>query len=285
MTDVAALLTAEMESHAQVLAATRDVVAQPFARLVGLCADSLASGGKLLFFGNGGSAADAQHLAAELVVRYRVNRRPLAALALTTDTSILTACSNDFSYEDIFARQIEALARPGDVAIGISTSGQSPNVIKALKAARAMGVVTAGFSGRDGGAMHHVCDALVVIPSDITARIQEMHILLGHVLCDALEQGVVTTAQRLDEAEVIKAFDAHAGDEAFPEAVAERLIGGENAVKVFREYRALTLRDLATKSGLGASYLSDIENGKRKGTVETMKAIAEALGVDLDDLV
>lgn len=192
MIDVAALLNTEMDAHAEVLAATRKAVAEPFARLAGTCAGCLAAGGKILFFGNGGSAADAQHLAAELVVRYRINRRPLAALALTTDTSLLTACSNDFSYDDIFARQIEALARPGDVAIGISTSGHSANVLKALDTARGMGVVAAGLTGRDGGAMRGLCDPLVVVPSDVTARIQEMHILLGHVLCDALERGTVT---------------------------------------------------------------------------------------------
>lgn len=189
MTD-ADFLASQFDEHAATLAATRTAVAEPFARLVAVCRKSLAGGGKIMLFGNGGSAADAQHLATELVVRYRVNRRALPALALTTDTSLLTACSNDFSYDEVFSRQVEALARPGDVALGISTSGNSPNVLRAFEAARAAGAVAAGFAGRDGGAMVAACDPLVVVPSTVTARIQEMHILLGHALCDLLEQGV-----------------------------------------------------------------------------------------------
>ncbi len=189
--DPSLLLAAQMDEHAEVLAATRRAVAGPFARLADLCGRSLAGGGKILFFGNGGSAADAQHLAAELVVRYRVNRRALAAIALTTDTSILTAAANDLSFDDIFARQIEALARPGDVAIGISTSGRSPNVLKGLAAAQSIGAVAAGLAGRDGGLMAGQCDPLIVVPSEVTARIQEMHILIGHSLCDHLEQSAV----------------------------------------------------------------------------------------------
>jgi D-sedoheptulose 7-phosphate isomerase len=144
-------------------------------------------GGKILFFGNGGSAADAQHLATEIVVRYKVNRRALPAIALTTDTSILTATANDLSFDEIFSRQVEALARPGDVVIGISTSGKSPNVVKALQAATAAGAIAAGFTGRDGGAMVGLAEPLIIVPSDVTARIQEMHILVGHMLCDAIE--------------------------------------------------------------------------------------------------
>lgn len=181
-------LAQQFAEHEETVAITKDYVGDAFSRLAERCVSALESGGKIVFFGNGGSAADAQHLAAELVVRYRANGRALAALALTTDTSILTACSNDFSYDDIFARQIEALGRPNDVAIGISTSGNSPNVIKALEAARALGMVAAGFSGRDGGKMVGLCDPLIVVPSPVTARIQEMHILIGHALCDVLEQ-------------------------------------------------------------------------------------------------
>lgn len=181
-------LAQQFVEHEQTVAATRAAVADGFDALVECCTRSLRDGGKILFFGNGGSAADAQHLAAELVVRYRANGRALAALALTTDTSTLTACSNDFSYDDIFARQIEALGRPGDVAIGISTSGNSPNVLKALEAARDHNMVAAGLSGRDGGKMAGLCAPLIVVPSPVTARIQEMHILIGHALCDVLEQ-------------------------------------------------------------------------------------------------
>ncbi|MGE5548188.1 MAG: D-sedoheptulose 7-phosphate isomerase [Solirubrobacterales bacterium] len=184
----AAFLDAEFAEHERVLSATRAAVAPSFDRLAERCLASLKMGGKIVLFGNGGSAADAQHLAAELVVRYRRQRRGLAAVALTTDSSILTACANDFSFEDVFARQVEALCRPGDVAIGISTSGTSPNVLKGLEAARALGAVAAGLAGRDGGAMVALCDPLIVVPSDVTARIQEMHILLGHALCDVIER-------------------------------------------------------------------------------------------------
>ncbi|OAN55049.1 D-sedoheptulose 7-phosphate isomerase [Magnetospirillum moscoviense] len=183
----AQFLLAQMDEHAEVLAATRDAVAQPFERLVEACVKSLGAGGKILFFGNGGSAADAQHLAAEMVVRYRINRKALAAIALTTDTSTLTACANDYSFEGIFSRQVEALARPGDVLIGISTSGKSPNVVKALEVGKEMGCVAAGFAGGDGGVMKDLCDPLLVVPSKIVGRIQEMHILIGHALCDRVE--------------------------------------------------------------------------------------------------
>ena len=183
----AQFLLSQMDEHAATLAATRDAVASPFEALVAACVKSLEAGGKILFFGNGGSAADAQHLAAELLVRYRINRKALAAIALTTDSSVLTACANDYSYEDIFSRQVEALARPGDVAIGISTSGKSPNVVKALRAAKEMGCVAAGFSGGDGGVMKDICDPLLVVPSKVVARIQEIHILIGHALCDRVE--------------------------------------------------------------------------------------------------
>jgi Phosphoheptose isomerase len=181
-------LAEQFAEHEQGLAATLAAVSGPFARLVDCCARALEAGGRILFFGNGGSAADAQHLAAELVVRYRVNGRALASVALTTDTSILTACANDYSYDEIFSRQVEALMRPEDVAIGITTSGNSPNVLKALEAARALGGTAAGFTGRDGGRMVGLADPLIVVPSPVTARIQEMHILIGHALCDLLER-------------------------------------------------------------------------------------------------
>ncbi|MCR6629383.1 MAG: D-sedoheptulose 7-phosphate isomerase [Magnetospirillum sp.] len=184
----AEFLSKEISEHTEVLNHLAAAVAPAFSHLVERCIAALDAGGKILFFGNGGSAADAQHLAAELVVRYRVNRPALAAIALTTDTSLLTACANDFSFDDVFARQVEALMTARDVAIGISTSGNSPNVLKALQAARAIGGVAAGLSGRDGGAMVGLCDPLLVVPSPVTARIQEMHILLGHALCELIEQ-------------------------------------------------------------------------------------------------
>jgi D-sedoheptulose 7-phosphate isomerase len=140
-----------------------------------------------MFFGNGGSAADAQHLATELTIRYKANRAALAAIALTTDTSALTAAGNDFGFERIFARQIEALGKPGDVAIAISTSGKSPNVTAALQQAKTMRIVTAALTGKGGGDLPGLAEHVLLVPSSTTARIQEMHIMLGQMLCGAIE--------------------------------------------------------------------------------------------------
>jgi len=141
-------------------------------------------------FGNGGSAADAQHLATELTVRYVRDRDPIPALALTTDSSALTAIGNDLGFEELFARQLRALGRPGDLALAISTSGRSPNVIRGLQAARDGGLVPAALSGGDGGNLTGLADPLLIVPSRTTARIQEMHITLGQMLCGALERGL-----------------------------------------------------------------------------------------------
>ena len=149
--------------------------------------EALKNGGKILLFGNGGSAADAQHLAAEFVNRFQVERPPLAALALTTDTSILTAVANDYDFRQVFAKQVRALGRPGDLAIGLSTSGNSPNVVEGLKAARALGLGTLALSGRDGGPVAAAAEMALVVPSRNTARIQEVHITIGHVLCDLVD--------------------------------------------------------------------------------------------------
>jgi D-sedoheptulose 7-phosphate isomerase len=140
-----------------------------------------------MIFGNGGSAADAQHLATELTIRYKSDRAAIAAIALTTDSSALTAAGNDLGFERIFARQIEALGKAGDVAIAISTSGKSANVVAALKQAKAMKLATAAFGGKGGGDLKGLADHLLVVPSDTTARIQEMHITLGQMLCGAIE--------------------------------------------------------------------------------------------------
>jgi D-sedoheptulose 7-phosphate isomerase len=148
---------------------------------------SQSTGGKLLIFGNGGSAADAQHMAAELVNRLQRERAALAALALSTDTSILTSVANDYSFERVFVRQIEALGRAGDVALGISTSGGSPSVVKALEAARSRGLKTIALTGRDGGGAAAVADVHVNVPSDSTARIQEVHRTLIHAICELVE--------------------------------------------------------------------------------------------------
>jgi len=152
-----------------------------------LIIDTLKSGNKILLCGNGGSAADAQHIAAELTGRYKTERRGLPGIALTTDTSALTAIANDYGYDRVFDRQFEALANKGDLLIGISTSGNSKNIISALKLAKEMGCATVGFSGRDGGAMNEVCDINLVVPSDDTPRIQEIHILLGHTICQIID--------------------------------------------------------------------------------------------------
>jgi len=153
-----------------------------------LCIDSLNNGGKILIFGNGGSAADAQHIAAEMVGRYKVERKGLPAIALTTDTSALTSIGNDYGYDRVFDRQVEALANKGDMAIGISTGGSSGNVISALKLAKEMGCRTIGFSGRDGGEMNTLCDVNLVVPAQDTPRIQEMHIVIGHTICHLVDQ-------------------------------------------------------------------------------------------------
>jgi D-sedoheptulose 7-phosphate isomerase len=150
-------------------------------------ADSLAGGGKLMFCGNGGSAADSQHLAAELTGRFIHDRRPLAALALTTDTSALTSIANDYAYADVFARQVAALGRTPDCVIGISTSGDSENLVEALVTARRLGLGTIGLLGKGGGRMAALCDVAIVVPSNTTARVQEAHIFVGHCLCALIE--------------------------------------------------------------------------------------------------
>jgi D-sedoheptulose 7-phosphate isomerase len=173
------------------------------AELVGLiekvsatCVAALRNGRKVLFAGNGGSAADAQHLAGELVSRFAYDRPGLPALALTTDTSVLTAIGNDYGYERVFARQVEAVGSAGDVLFGISTSGRSPNVLLALDAARSRGMVTVGMTGRIGGQMAERCDHLLRTPSDVTPRIQEGHIAMGHAICQIIEAQMFPKSSR-----------------------------------------------------------------------------------------
>ena len=157
---------------------------------------ALLAGNKLLFFGNGGSAADAQHLTAEFTGRFLAKgRKPLPAVALTANTSALTAIGNDFAFDQVFEREVQALGRAGDVAIGISTSGNSPNVLKALAAAKAARLVTIGLTGRDGGAMKSSVDIAVVVPSDDTQRIQESHITIGHIWCELVENAYLAHAR------------------------------------------------------------------------------------------
>jgi D-sedoheptulose 7-phosphate isomerase len=155
-----------------------------------LCAAAILKGGKILLAGNGGSAADAQHIAAEFVGRFVRERRSLPAIALTTDTSAMTAISNDYGFDHVFARQIEGLGNENDVFIGISTSGNSPNIIQAVESARKKGLKIIIFSGKNGGILKRLADVEIIVPSDITARIQEMHILVGHIICEFVDDNV-----------------------------------------------------------------------------------------------
>ena len=155
--------------------------------VIKLVSHTFEAGNKLFFFGNGGSAADAQHLAAEFVNRYVMDRPPLPAIALTTDTSILTSVSNDLAFNEIFAKQLRALGKEGDVAVGISTSGSSPNIVKAFEVAKEMGIKTVALTGNDGGVIAKMVDFPLVVPSTSTPRIQEDHILIGHILCEMVE--------------------------------------------------------------------------------------------------
>ncbi len=158
-----------------------------FLETINLISQAFERGNKLLLFGNGGSAADAQHIAAEFVNRYIIDRPPLPAIALTTDTSILTSVANDLAFQEIFAKQVKALGKEGDVAIGLSTSGNSSNVIKAFEVAREMGIKTVALAGNDGGMLAKIADIAMIVPSSSTPRIQETHILVAHILCEMVE--------------------------------------------------------------------------------------------------
>jgi D-sedoheptulose 7-phosphate isomerase len=183
-----AFYRAEFAEHEAVVKATLAACEEEFAKLVAAAVAAIRGGGKILFFGNGGSAGDAQHLATELTVRYVTNRAPIAAVALTTDTSALTAIGNDLGFDQLFARQIRALGRKGDLALAITTSGKSPNVTLALEAARELGLTAAALCGKGGGDIKGLADPLLIVPSNTTARIQEMHILLGQMMCGVLEK-------------------------------------------------------------------------------------------------
>jgi D-sedoheptulose 7-phosphate isomerase len=194
-TATAVLFDRLYDDHRAAFERTRPLLA-PTAALAEAVISVLGAGGKLLLCGNGGSAADAQHIATEFTVRYETTRRGLSAIALTTDTSALTAAGNDLGFVRIFARQVEALGRPGDMLIGFTTSGHSPNVSAALIAAREIGLITACFTGRDGGevAAMGLADHCLIVPHDRTARIQEMHIFLGHLLCAAADEAFTPKA-------------------------------------------------------------------------------------------
>lgn len=186
------IITAHLERSAAAMAeAARDgALVKNIAAMAGAMTQALRAGGKILLAGNGGSAGDAQHIAAEIVGRYKRERKGWAAIALTTDTSALTAIANDYGYEQVFARQIEGLGRKGDVFVGLTTSGQSPNILAALKTARAQGLVTVGFTGPKGASLASLCDHLLVAPTDDTPVVQQIHLAAGHAICDAVEQAL-----------------------------------------------------------------------------------------------
>ena len=181
------MIQQEILAHQQVVEKTLASLQSHIYTACIIAGEALKNGNKILLCGNGGSAADAQHIAAELSGRYKIERRGLPGIALTTDTSVLTSVGNDFGFDRIFDRQVEALAREGDVLIGISTSGHSKNVIRALSLARQMGCKTIGLGGRDGGVMSEFCDVNIIIPSEDTSRIQEVHIMIGHIICQAID--------------------------------------------------------------------------------------------------
>jgi len=181
------MINKELQAHKETIEKTIENMVPSIQKASELIVSTLKSGNKVLLCGNGGSAADAQHIAAELTGRYKSERRGLPAIALTTDTSALTAISNDYGYARVFDRQVEALANKGDLLIGISTSGNSENILSALLLAKELGCQTLGMSGKSGGKMNEACQLNLVVPVDDTPRIQEMHILIGHILCQAVD--------------------------------------------------------------------------------------------------
>lgn len=180
-------ISKEFQSHLETINNVINTMEDKLYEASILAVKTLKNGNKILLCGNGGSAADAQHIAAELTGRYKTERRGLPGIALTTDTSALTAIGNDYGYDRVFDRQVEALANKGDLIIGISTSGNSKNIVSALKLGKELGCKTLGLTGRDGGKMNNVCDINLIVPSDNTPRIQEMHILFGHTICQIID--------------------------------------------------------------------------------------------------
>ncbi len=186
-----------LEDHAATVARFQDQCSSVIAEMAARTVACLRDGGKICFFGNGGSAADSQHFATEFTVRFTRNRRGLASIALTTDTSALTACANDFGFEAVFARQVEALCRPGDIVVGISTSGNSANVVRGLEFARGEGLVTFAFTGEKAGRCGEFADLTLSVPSPVTARVQECHLIAGHLLCDLAELAFANTVSAI----------------------------------------------------------------------------------------
>lgn len=181
------MVAEELKNHQELIAKVIEKLLLPIENGCAMINKTILNSHKLLIAGNGGSAADAQHIAAEFTGRYVKERKALPAIALSTDTSALTAIGNDYGFEHVFSRQLEALAQPGDLFLAISTSGNSGNIIKAIESAKKMNCKVLGLSGRDGGKMNAICDLNIVVPSDITARIQEMHMLIGHIFCKSVD--------------------------------------------------------------------------------------------------
>ena len=181
-------ISAHFKEHLKIVAELPELCSESIKIASNQITKTINNGGTLFWCGNGGSAADSQHLAAEFVGRFKKDRKALRSIALTTDTSVLTCVSNDYSFDDIFARQLEALARNGDILVSISTSGNSENILRSLISAKKLGVKTIALLGKDGGQAKVLADMSIIIPSDSTARIQEAHILIGHILCDLIEQ-------------------------------------------------------------------------------------------------
>ena len=187
MKELESFFVNQINEHQLIVEKSRGLLMNSFINAVNICSDSLKKNKKLLFFGNGGSASDAQHLATELSVRFSKDRTAIAAISLVTDTSALSAIGNDFGFEFLFSRQIEAIGSAGDVAIGISTSGKSKNVINGLKIAKQMGLKSLAFSGKYTENLDEFCDQVISIPAKNTSRIQELHIMYGQMLCNAIE--------------------------------------------------------------------------------------------------
>jgi D-sedoheptulose 7-phosphate isomerase len=181
------MIETELLAHKEVIEKVIKLLQPDIEKACRICVQTIKEGKKILLFGNGGSAADAQHIAAELTGRYKKERRGLPGIALTTDTSALTAIGNDYEYDYIFERQVEAIANSGDLLIGISSTGNSESVLRAFDAGKLIGCTTLGLSGKGGGKMNGRCDLNVIVPSDITARVQEMHIIIGHIICQAID--------------------------------------------------------------------------------------------------
>jgi len=191
------LIEQTISEHTVVVELFKEQCSDAIAEMAAATIACLNAGGKICFCGNGGSAADSQHFATEFTVRFVQNRKGLAAIALTTDTSTLTACANDFGFDSVFARQVEALCQPGDIVVGISTSGTSSNIVRALEFARSEGITTFAFTGENPGTCGDHADKVLAVPSPITARVQECHLIAGHLICDLAERAFADTTSSI----------------------------------------------------------------------------------------